>query len=55
MHKPLRLYDCHDILVFFSKLIHTVFITTCLERIQYQRGGSLAGLETECKLNFKAV
>ena len=52
MHKPLRLYDCHEALVFLSKLVHTVFTTTCTERIQNQCGGSLAGLE---KLNVGSI
>ena len=52
MHKPLLLYDCHEALVFLSKLVHTVFTTTCIERIQNQCGGSLAGLE---KLNVSST
>ena len=55
MHKPLLLYDYHEVLVFLSKLVHIVFTgtTACIKRIQNQCGGSLAGLETECKLNSK--
>lgn len=54
MHKPLLLYDYHEVLVFLSKLVHIVFIgtTACIQRIQNQCGGSLAGLE---KLNVSST
>ena len=52
MHKPLLLYDYHEVLVFLSKLVHIVFTTACIKRIQNQCGGSLAGLE---KLNVSST
>ena len=52
MHKPLLLYDCHEVLVFLNKLVHIVFTTACIKRIQNQCGGSLAGLE---KLNVSST